>query len=463
MGKMRLPNPHTQPTSSICIQIEIPDAIEHRSAFLGALLSLSHWTAWQPDEERRAKESAALWRQVLWQAIDDLAQGGNCEEIGDMYRVRMLDCALEESFDGGETWQVIPGWDAGCFEGQPGPEGPQGPIGETGPPGPEGPQGVDGPPGPPGGSIVNPGPPDEQDERCGAADYVVTKLLEMAQDAYDEMQNLSPAEWVEAWLTGRLGSWVAVAVNDVALFLASPANVGALTELQSSRDDIRGLIMGASLSRQGARDAVASSGLFSSGAVTLLEMVLDAVTDAQWATWLFIGSLTPSAACAPVGILPVTLSFASALETAGPGWTAAYDANATTVYEAPYWHAAGNPGGSVRTAWALYAAMGYGIRALISFDAPQLVQSVSWQLWHTNNAVLNQNALTMSLTVRRPDLSVIAFADRSGNYGRGTWHTLVQNGSWADVGRIDIYWAKARDNSQNSSNNYGYLDNIIIT
>lgn len=55
------------------------------------------------------------------------------------------DCNLEVSYDSGETWNIVPGWDTyapTCFEGPPGPAGPAGPAGETGPAGPAGPAGT---------------------------------------------------------------------------------------------------------------------------------------------------------------------------------------------------------------------------------------------------------------------------------------------------------------------------------
>ena len=56
-------------------------------------------------------------------------------------------CNLEVSYDSGETWNIVPGWDTyapNCFVGPAGPQGPQGEPGPQGPQGEPGPAGADG-------------------------------------------------------------------------------------------------------------------------------------------------------------------------------------------------------------------------------------------------------------------------------------------------------------------------------
>lgn len=49
----------------ICIEVPLPDALEHKIAFLGQLEELARWWTWQRDEAHSARLVAAIWRGIL--------------------------------------------------------------------------------------------------------------------------------------------------------------------------------------------------------------------------------------------------------------------------------------------------------------------------------------------------------------------------------------------------------------
>ncbi len=50
--------------SRICVKLYIPNILEHRAAFQGAVLNLAHWYSWTLDDAKQGREVAAVWEQI---------------------------------------------------------------------------------------------------------------------------------------------------------------------------------------------------------------------------------------------------------------------------------------------------------------------------------------------------------------------------------------------------------------
>lgn len=103
---------------------------------LGALLQLAQPAAWA------AADDAA--RTAVLLDVQDLINAVGTAEECPMLAFRFVACTLQVSYDGGETYTDVPGWDtwaAGCFTGPQGDKGDKGDTGDTGPTGPTGPPG----------------------------------------------------------------------------------------------------------------------------------------------------------------------------------------------------------------------------------------------------------------------------------------------------------------------------------
>ena len=83
-----LPTP-VVPATSICLSIQVPNAIEYRSALKGALSSLGQawtWAQTAGEDNQASYEAAELWRSRLQDAIYTLDCGGtdmSCEDVAD--------------------------------------------------------------------------------------------------------------------------------------------------------------------------------------------------------------------------------------------------------------------------------------------------------------------------------------------------------------------------------------------
>lgn len=78
----------------ICIKLEIPNDPDHKQAFWGALWTLTWYTAWQKDDDKRGKDVAAVWRDVWfkaraanvdWDACLDCPDENGCVEYSPQY------------------------------------------------------------------------------------------------------------------------------------------------------------------------------------------------------------------------------------------------------------------------------------------------------------------------------------------------------------------------------------------
>lgn len=129
------------PPATRCITLEIPDDPGHIRAFLGQLGMLAYWWTWERDPLKQGTEAAKRWRSVLSSAEQQLDMGGGCP-VG--FDIRVVDCVLQKTEDGGETWVDVATLDNCGEPGPAGPEGPQGPQGPEGLPGAPGADGQDG-------------------------------------------------------------------------------------------------------------------------------------------------------------------------------------------------------------------------------------------------------------------------------------------------------------------------------
>jgi hypothetical protein len=88
-------------TEFVCYQISVPNVIEYRSAFLGALQELAKWWNWEKTYatgDTRASQAAAYWRELL-------AILGDCE--GELFDIRQkpdAPCIIQKTFNNGGLW-----------------------------------------------------------------------------------------------------------------------------------------------------------------------------------------------------------------------------------------------------------------------------------------------------------------------------------------------------------------------
>lgn len=466
-----LPDPVTGYTT-VCVQLQIPNAEAYRQAFVGHLYELSKWWTWEKSGQpgdTRATRAAAYWRELL---LDHLfiAQDESCGESGTMELRFTEDCGLEMRSGPLAEWQPVPGWleyAVSCFEGIP---GPQGPPGEPGSPGVNGADGIPGPPGPPGPQgpagpgVIVPPPPAELDKKCGAADYIARRLLGLAIAAFDAAQTLEPLEWLEQWLLGQPGSWIGVAMADLADWVWAQVNQDALAAAQAALDDLRDHIYAADLEQDQALLRVQNDTGMNAGAKALYERTIQSVEGGQWAVWAFLGSLDPSDECQESGEMPWPLifNFSSALPANGPGYSIILDGGNFTEIQPVSWSSFGNPGGSVRTGWHVYSANGYGVRFRVTFDTPRQMSRLAWDIWHTNDLVSATDVLSMYGRLYNESGQIITGAALGNTYIRQQWHSLQWTGSAQNVKYVEIYFARARSSQASPNNNYGYLDNVIL-
>lgn len=146
-NKWKLPT-YPPPTGRVCIPVEIPDHPEWIALFTGAIFRLAQQIWYDRDENRTAKDVAAVWMDVY---LETMQKMWGCSEVVATMQFRFTDqCGLEYRPDDVSPWLAVPGWTDFaplCFQGPQGDEGPIGPQGEQGPQGPQGIQGEQGPQG----------------------------------------------------------------------------------------------------------------------------------------------------------------------------------------------------------------------------------------------------------------------------------------------------------------------------
>lgn len=89
------------PPATRCVQLLIPDDVNHIRAFWGALYNLTMWNNWQRDELKQGKDAARVWYNIWLAAYTQFFTGEECE--ASMFDVRQnteSPCTLEKTADG---------------------------------------------------------------------------------------------------------------------------------------------------------------------------------------------------------------------------------------------------------------------------------------------------------------------------------------------------------------------------
>lgn len=96
------------PDENCCICIPIPNDFNHKMAFLGQLDELGYWWNWERDPDKKGREAAAVWREIVTCIREDMDMsgcgcgGGKGTPTNQRYTE---DGHLEVSYDNGETWE----------------------------------------------------------------------------------------------------------------------------------------------------------------------------------------------------------------------------------------------------------------------------------------------------------------------------------------------------------------------
>jgi len=93
------------PTSTLCVQINIPNEPQHIANFWGNLWNLTRWYNYKRDANHSAADIAQTWIEVFDQARQSFLSGSCGEMVSVTYR--QVDCDLQISTDGGITWASI--------------------------------------------------------------------------------------------------------------------------------------------------------------------------------------------------------------------------------------------------------------------------------------------------------------------------------------------------------------------
>lgn len=102
-GGWRLPD-EIDPPTRIGVCVPVPDAPEHRQAFLGALLQLARWWNWQRDPLKRGREAAEVWMTIWRDVLEQLQEGEGCGAMPfDVRQNEDAPCILEKT-QNGVTW-----------------------------------------------------------------------------------------------------------------------------------------------------------------------------------------------------------------------------------------------------------------------------------------------------------------------------------------------------------------------
>lgn len=102
------------PEDNICICVPIPKDWGHARAFLGQLTELAKWQAWEKDGTTNAAQAARRWFDIATCVAEEIdcamaEKGCGCGDFPNrIYRHNPDTDRLEQSDDGGETWENAP-------------------------------------------------------------------------------------------------------------------------------------------------------------------------------------------------------------------------------------------------------------------------------------------------------------------------------------------------------------------
>lgn len=87
-----------------CLQIEIPDHPDWKAVISGLLFEMSYWFNWERTGDTSGAQCAAVWKEV-YNSIDWSDMSCCCEEPAKILRVNPETGRVEQSTDGGSSWQ----------------------------------------------------------------------------------------------------------------------------------------------------------------------------------------------------------------------------------------------------------------------------------------------------------------------------------------------------------------------
>lgn len=146
------------------------------------------------------------------------------------------------------------------------------------------------------------------DDICNAAEYIADKLIETAKQVWTDSGDLTIAEFLVAMLelrNGYVGDFLTAMYN-----AAIPAYTNTPLELDDARDYLAQILYCNELDKAGASADITASGDITSHAKDLLIASLDAVTDAKYSLWAFVGKETVVGSCSCDPILTKVFNFA---------------------------------------------------------------------------------------------------------------------------------------------------------
>jgi len=91
-----------------CLQIEIPDHPDWKAVISGLLFELTYWFNWERTGDTSGAQCAAVWKQV-YNSIDWSDMSCCCEEKAKIFRINPSTGNVEQSTDGGVTWDPAAG------------------------------------------------------------------------------------------------------------------------------------------------------------------------------------------------------------------------------------------------------------------------------------------------------------------------------------------------------------------
>jgi len=106
--RQNFPIPAVIDPPKTCLQIEIPDHPDWKAVISGVLFELSYWFNWERTGDTSGAQCAAVWKQV-YNSIDWGDMSCCCDEKAVIVRVNPTTGQVEQSTDGGATWQPQPG------------------------------------------------------------------------------------------------------------------------------------------------------------------------------------------------------------------------------------------------------------------------------------------------------------------------------------------------------------------
>lgn len=106
--RQNFPIPAVIDPPKTCLQIEIPDHPDWKAVISGLLFEMSYWFNWERTGDTSGAQCAAVWKQV-YNSIDWSDMSCCCEEQAIIVRINATTGNVEQSSDGGTTWQPQPG------------------------------------------------------------------------------------------------------------------------------------------------------------------------------------------------------------------------------------------------------------------------------------------------------------------------------------------------------------------